>query len=200
RWLALTRDLAALSRAGRAPVPSLGTTLLSPFDSLLWHRERVARLFGFDYRIEVYTPGPKRVHGYYTLPILHHGQLIGRLDAKAHRAERRLEVRHVHFEPWFAAAETPPRGWDRVDQDEALRPRRHARAPRLRRLRHRGPRPPRDLRRSLPPALVGRATHGGPARQDDPRAHRGEGYSKGADPGLRARAEGHRSDARAPGR
>ncbi|PYM34659.1 MAG: hypothetical protein DME15_08335 [Candidatus Rokuibacteriota bacterium] len=120
RWLALTRDLAALSRAGRAQAPSLGTTLLSPFDSLLWHRERVARLFRFDYRIEVYTPGPKRVHGYYTLPILHHGQLIGRLDAKAHRAERRLEVRHVHFEPWFAAAETPPRGWDRVDQDEAL--------------------------------------------------------------------------------
>jgi len=120
RWLALTRDLAALSRAGRVPAPSLGTTLLSPFDSLLWHRERVARLFGFDYRIEVYTPGPKRVHGYYTLPILHHGQLIGRLDAKAHRAERRLEVRHVHFEPWFAATGTPPRGWGRVDQDEAL--------------------------------------------------------------------------------
>jgi uncharacterized protein len=120
RWLALTRDLGALSRAGRAPTPSHGTTLLSPFDSLLWHRERVARLFGFDYRIEVYTPGPKRVHGYYTLPILHHGHLIGRLDAKAHRAERRLEVRHVHFEPWLAATGTPPRGGDRVDQDEAL--------------------------------------------------------------------------------
>ena len=120
RWLALSRDLAALSRAGRAAAPSHGTTLLSPFDSLLWHRERVARLFGFDYRIEVYTPRPERVHGYYTLPILHHGQLIGRLDAKAHRAERRLEVRHVHFEPWLAASAAPPRGGDRVDQDEAL--------------------------------------------------------------------------------
>jgi len=120
RWLALTRDVPALARAKRAPAPSHGTTLLSPFDSFLWHRDRVARLFGFDYRIEVYTPGPKRVHGYYTLPILHHGHLLGRLDAKAHRAERRLEVRHVHFEPWFAAARTPPAGWGHVDQDEAL--------------------------------------------------------------------------------
>jgi uncharacterized protein len=120
RWLALTRDLPALARADRATAPSSGTTLLSPFDSLLWHRARATRLFGFDYRIEVYTPGPKRVHGYYTLPILHDGHLIGRVDAKAHRAERRLEVRHVHFEPWFAAAGAPSAGWGRVDQDEAL--------------------------------------------------------------------------------
>ena len=120
RWLALTRDLPVLTRARRAPSPSRGTTLLSPFDSLLWHRDRVTRLFGFDYRIEVYTPGPKRVHGYYTLPLLHHGHLIGRLDAKAHRADRRLEIRHAHFEPWFAATKTPPAGGGYVDQDEAL--------------------------------------------------------------------------------
>jgi uncharacterized protein YcaQ len=120
RWLALTRDLPALARARRAPAPSRGTTLLSPFDSLLWYRDRVARLFGFDYRIEVYTPGHKRVHGYYTLPILHHGHLIGRVDAKSHRAEGRLEIRHVHFEPWFAAGKAPPTGGDRLDQDEAL--------------------------------------------------------------------------------
>ncbi len=120
RWLALTRDVPALARARRAAAPSRGTTLLSPFDSLLWYRDRVTRLFGFDYRIEVYTPGPKRVHGYYTLPILHHGHLIGRVDAKAHRAERRLEVLHVHFEPWFAGTRTPPTGEGDVDQDEAL--------------------------------------------------------------------------------
>ncbi|HEX9821753.1 MAG TPA: crosslink repair DNA glycosylase YcaQ family protein [Methylomirabilota bacterium] len=119
RWLALTRDLPALARAARAP-GARGTTLLSPFDSLLWYRGRVARLFGFDYRIEVYTPGPQRVHGYYTLPILHHGHLIGRVDAKTHRAERRLEVRHVHFEPWFAAAAAPPGGGDAPERDEAL--------------------------------------------------------------------------------
>ncbi len=121
RWLALARDLPALARQReRAPSASRGTTLLSPFDSFLWYRDRARRLFGFDYRIEVYTPGPKRVHGYYTLPILHRGHLIGRVDAKAHRAERRLEVRHVHFEPWFAAAEAPPGGGDSLDQDEAI--------------------------------------------------------------------------------
>jgi hypothetical protein len=119
RWLALTRDLPALARAARAPA-ARGTTLLSPFDSLLWYRGRVARLFGFDYRIEVYTPGPQRVHGYYTLPILHDGHLIGRVDAKTHRAERRLEVRHLHFEPWFAAAAAPPGGGESPGRDEAL--------------------------------------------------------------------------------
>jgi len=60
------------------------------------------------------------VHGYYTLPILHQGHLIGRVDAKSHRAERRLEIRHVHFEPWFAAGKTPPGGGNSVDRDEAL--------------------------------------------------------------------------------
>jgi uncharacterized protein YcaQ len=120
RWLALTRDLPLLTRARRPEPASRGTTLLSPFDSLLWYRDRVARLFGFDYRIEVYTPGPQRVHGYYTLPILHHGRLIGRLDAKTHRAERRLEVRHAHFEDWFAAGTPAPTGVVALDQDEAL--------------------------------------------------------------------------------
>jgi uncharacterized protein YcaQ len=121
RWLALARDLPALERAARRREGSRGTTLLAPFDSFLWHRERVARLHGFAYRIEVYTPGPERVHGYYTLPILHEGQLIGRVDAKAHRAERRLAVRGVHFERWFASTGEPPAAaWGRVDRDAAL--------------------------------------------------------------------------------
>jgi uncharacterized protein len=121
-WLVLTRDLPALARAGRRPAAGRGTTLLSPFDSLLWHRDRVSRLFGFEYRIEVYTPESRRVHGYYTLPILHDGHLIGRLDAKNHRGERRLEVRRVHFEPWFAAGGPPPRAAARgLDHDETLR-------------------------------------------------------------------------------
>ena len=121
RWLVLARDLPALARAARRREGSRGTTLLSPFDSLLWHRERVERLFGFSYRIEVYTPGPQRVHGYYTLPILHDGQLIGRVDAKAHRADRHLAVRHVHFERWFATGGEPPAAsWGAIEQDEAL--------------------------------------------------------------------------------
>ena len=65
-------------RAGRGwPTP---TTLLSPFDNLIWHRGRMADLWNFHYRIEVYTPAPKRVYGYYTMPILHRSKLVGRLD------------------------------------------------------------------------------------------------------------------------
>jgi uncharacterized protein YcaQ len=118
RWFALTRDLAALDRASRLSAPSLGTTLLSPFDSLLWHRDRVARLFDFEYRIEVYTPGPDRIHGYYTLPILHDGQLVGRVDAKVHRGEGRLEVKHVQLEPRLTRNRGPA-GRD-VDPDGVL--------------------------------------------------------------------------------
>jgi uncharacterized protein YcaQ len=121
RWFALAEDIAALERAARQRAPSRGTTLLSPFDSLLWHRDRVRRLFGYDYTIEVYTPAHKRRHGYYTLPILHDGHLIGRLDPKTHREARRLEVRSVHFEPWFARAAQPPGVVPgRVDRDAAL--------------------------------------------------------------------------------
>ena len=118
-WLVLTRDLPRLARGARRLL-SRGTTLLSPFDSLLWYRPRITRLFGFDYRIQVYTPSAKRQHGYYTLPILHDGQLIGRVDAKAHRAERRLHVLSVHFEPWFAAGGTPPTSGIAPDRDVAI--------------------------------------------------------------------------------
>jgi hypothetical protein len=121
RWLVLADDLPALARAARKRMPAQGTTLLSPFDSFLWHRERTRRLFGFNYRIEVYTPGDKRIHGYYSLPIFHDGQLIGRLDAKHHRAERRLEARSVHFERWFARGQAPPGArWGPHDRDQAM--------------------------------------------------------------------------------
>jgi uncharacterized protein YcaQ len=120
-WYALACDLPALAAAARRRAPSRGTTMLAPFDSFLWHRERTARLFGFDYRIEVYTPGHKRVHGYYVLPILHDGQLIGRLDAKVHRDRGVLEVKRVHFEPWFAGGKAPPAAsWGKLDRDASL--------------------------------------------------------------------------------
>jgi uncharacterized protein YcaQ len=105
RWFCLTADLPALARAAARPAAHAGTTFLAPFDSFLWHRERTLRLFGFDYRIEVYTPAAKRRFGYYTLPILCDGRLIGRVDAKHHRSERRLALRHVAFEA--AALATP---------------------------------------------------------------------------------------------
>jgi uncharacterized protein len=75
------------------------TTLLSPFDPVVWDRVRALELFGFDYKIEVYTPAAKRRYGYYSLPVLHDGALMGRLDAKAHRKEGLFEVKAVHLEP-----------------------------------------------------------------------------------------------------
>ena len=75
------------------------TTLLSPFDPVVWDRARASELFGFDYKIEVYTPAAKRRYGYYSLPILHRGDLAGRLDAKAHRKEGVFEVKALHLEP-----------------------------------------------------------------------------------------------------
>jgi uncharacterized protein YcaQ len=80
------------------------TTFLSPFDPLVWDRARALAMFGFDYRIECYTPAPKRRYGYFTLPILRRGALIGRLDPKAHRKERRLEVKALHLEPGIAVS------------------------------------------------------------------------------------------------
>ncbi len=121
KWFALAAELPLLEAAGRMRAPSTGTTLLAPFDSLLWHRGRVQTLFGYDYKLEVYVPGHKRVHGYYSLPLFHDGQLIGRVDAKNHRAERRLEIRHVHFEPWAAAGKQPPTvRWEKFDREAAL--------------------------------------------------------------------------------
>ena len=75
------------------------TTLLSPFDPVVWDRARALDLFGFEYKIEVYTPAARRRYGYYSLPILHRGALVGRLDAKAHRKDGIFEVRALHLEP-----------------------------------------------------------------------------------------------------
>ena len=121
RWLALAEDLPALAAAGRRRAAARGTTLLGPFDSLLWHRERVSQLFGFDYRIEVYVPGPKRTHGYYAMPIYHDGLLLGRVDAKNHRAEARLEVKRVHLEPWLARGKAPQAAhWGAPDPERVV--------------------------------------------------------------------------------
>ncbi|MBK6377148.1 MAG: YcaQ family DNA glycosylase [Xanthomonadales bacterium] len=74
------------------------TTLLSPFDPVVWDRSRASVLFGFDYTIECYVPEAKRRYGYFVLPILHRGALVGRLDAKAHRQDGVFEVKRIHLQ------------------------------------------------------------------------------------------------------
>jgi len=73
------------------------TTLLSPFDSLIWDRKRTTRIFGFEHRIEAYVPKPKRVHGYYAMPLIAGGRIVGRVDPK--RDGRTLQAVQLSVEP-----------------------------------------------------------------------------------------------------
>lgn len=85
-----------LENSGSAINPSL--RLLSPFDNAVIHRERLGQLFGFNYRLECYVPAPKRVYGYFCLPMLFGEQFVGRVDCKAHRGEKHFEVLSLHIE------------------------------------------------------------------------------------------------------
>jgi uncharacterized protein len=81
-----------------APAGSNPTTILSPFDPTVWYRERAQRLFGFDYKIEIYVPQEKRQFGYYSLPVLHNRKLVGRIDLKSDRQEGLLRVQSAWAE------------------------------------------------------------------------------------------------------
>ena len=84
-----------------------GATVLSPFDPVVWNRERALRMFDFDYRIEIYVPESKRRWGYYVLPVLVDGEIVARLDLKTDRTANILRVKSSHLEagrnPGFVA-------------------------------------------------------------------------------------------------
>ncbi|MFL9990256.1 winged helix-turn-helix domain-containing protein [Paraburkholderia sediminicola] len=85
--------------AASGKLASTVTTVLSPFDPVVWDRKRAAALFDFDYAIECYTPAAKRKYGYFVLPLLSRGRLVGRVDAKAHRTTGVFELKSLHIEP-----------------------------------------------------------------------------------------------------
>jgi len=91
-------EIAFVDRSAKLPKQLHATALLSPFDSLVWCRPRNERLFSFHYRIEIYTPKEKRKFGYYVLPFMMNGQMVGRVDLKADRANSKLLVHSVHAE------------------------------------------------------------------------------------------------------
>jgi uncharacterized protein len=98
----LTSDFPLLKEIKEGAHRSVVTALLSPFDNLIAHRPRTKELFEFEYRCEMYTPLAKkdRKFGYYVMPILNRGRIIGRLDPKADRSAGVMVIRSIHLEPW----------------------------------------------------------------------------------------------------
>jgi len=98
------RDLVEEAAKG-ALIPSY-TTLLSPFDPLVSDRDRDRALFDFDYKMESFTPVKDRQYGYFCLPILHNGRLVGRLDPKAHRKQKQMEIKNIYLEEGVSLDDT----------------------------------------------------------------------------------------------
>jgi hypothetical protein len=92
------KEKAYLDPAAAVPRRVEGVAFLGPFDPVIWFRPRAERLFDFHYRIEIYTPPPKRIYGYYVFAILLDGELVGRIDLKADRQAGILRVRGAYTE------------------------------------------------------------------------------------------------------
>ena len=96
-WLH-TDLLPLLSQGLAGTLSATHSAVLSPFDPVVWDRKRAEQLFNFSYRLECYTPAPKRQFGYFVLPLLHRGRLVGRMDAKMHRKQGILEIIALYLE------------------------------------------------------------------------------------------------------
>jgi uncharacterized protein len=111
------KDVAYLSAAAMDALTAEGgaagtnpTTIVSPFDPLVWNRDRALRLFDLDYKIEIYVPQEKRVFGYYSLPVLHNRRIVGRVDLKSDRQAGILRVQSAWAEPWLNAKQIDSAG------------------------------------------------------------------------------------------
>jgi hypothetical protein len=102
------RQDAYLAAGAKVPRRASAAALLSPFDNLIWYRERTERVFGARIRLEIYTPAAKREHGYYVLPFLFGEAIAARVDLKSDRAGKTLLVQAAHLEPGADPAAVAP--------------------------------------------------------------------------------------------
>ncbi|HHT5690609.1 TPA: winged helix-turn-helix domain-containing protein [Raoultella ornithinolytica] len=113
----------ALGQLESAPGGKLAAShsaVLSPFDPVVWDRKRAEQLFNFSYRLECYTPAPKRQYGYFVLPLLHQGKLVGRMDSKVHRKTGVLEVFSLWLEEGIRVTSGLEKGLLRAIEEFAI--------------------------------------------------------------------------------
>ncbi len=103
----LAEELPILEATASADGAPPSVTFVAPLDPLMWDRRLTKTLFGFDYTWEVYTPAPKRLFGYYALPVLFGDRLVGRVEPRFERRERRLRIAGIWFEDGFAPMQEP---------------------------------------------------------------------------------------------